>query len=92
MLVDLFEASTRPAHGLEALRLKEVESLGPTAIGRKLKISKRKADLAVQYGEALQAAGLTDPFIELKEEPVKASRWGPRDKSQGEKNAHEENE
>lgn len=78
MLVDLFARSTGPKHGLEALRLKEEEGLGLTAIGRKLRITKRQANIAVQYGRSLRAAGLTDPYIELSEPPKAASRWGPR--------------
>lgn len=80
VLVDLFEPSTGPNYGQEALRLKEGEGeeLGPTAIGRRLGITKRKADLALQFGKALRAARLTDPFIELKERPVAASRWRNR--------------
>lgn len=78
MQVDLFTPSTGPQYGLEALRLKETESLGLTAIGRRLGISKRQADIAVQYGAALRAAGLTDPYIELVEPPAAASRWRKR--------------
>ena len=78
MLVDLFEPSTGPKHGLKALRLKEEENLSPTAIGRRLGITKRQADIAVQYGKAMRAADLTDPYIELSEPPRAASRWRPR--------------
>lgn len=78
MLVDLFEPSTGPKHGIEALRLREEERLGLTAIGRRLGITKRQANIAVQYGGAMRAAGMTDPYIELTEAPTAASRWRPR--------------
>jgi hypothetical protein len=78
MLVDLFEPSTGPKYGREALRLKEEENLGLPAIGRRLGITKRRADLAVEYGRVMQVAGITDPYIELTEAPAAASRWRPR--------------
>ncbi|MCY2990749.1 MAG: recombinase family protein [Planctomycetota bacterium] len=78
MLVDLFEPSTGPKYGLAALKLQEEEGLGLTAIGKKLGISKRRANIAVQYGRALREAGLTDPYIELTEPPTTASRWRNR--------------
>ena len=37
--------------------------------------TKRQACIAIEYGEALRAAGLTDPFTELTEPPEAASRW-----------------
>ena len=78
VLVDLFEPSTGPEHGLEALRLKEEEHLGLTAIGRRLGITKRQANIAVQYGKAMRTAGVTDPYVELTQPPAAASRWRPR--------------
>jgi hypothetical protein len=78
IVVDLFEPSTGPRYGLEALNLKEEENLTPTQISRRLGITKRKADIAVEYGRALRDAGLTDPFIEINEPPVNASRWRKR--------------
>lgn len=78
MLVDLFERSAGPKHGLDALRLKEEEGLGLTAIGRRLGITKRQANIAVQYGETMRTANATDPYTELTEPPAAASRWRPR--------------
>ena len=78
MLIDLFEPSTGPKYGMEALRLKEEEGLGLTAIGRKLGITKRQANIATQYGEAMRAAGMTDPYVELTAPPAAASRWRKR--------------
>jgi hypothetical protein len=75
MLVDLFEPSTGPKYGLAALELKEQKHLGLTAIGKTLGITKRRANLATQYGAKLRAAGLTDPFLELTAPPPSASRW-----------------
>ena len=46
-----------------------------TAIGKSLGIDKHRASIALQYGRSLQAAGLTDPFIELTQPPAKASHW-----------------
>ena len=94
MLVDLFEPSTGPKYGLAAVRLKEKaeedeEELGLTAIGRRLGINKRKANIALQYGRAMRAAGVTDPYRELTEPPAGASRWRARGsrKSQARKKA-----
>ena len=78
MLVDLFEPSTGPKYGMETLRLKEEEGLGPTAIGRKLGITKRQANIATQYGEAMRAAGVSDPYVKLMAPPTAASRWRKR--------------
>ncbi len=78
MLVDLFNRSAGPEHGLAALQLQEKDGLGLTAIGKRLGITKRQANIAVQYGRALRDAGLTDPYIELKEPPAAASRWRNR--------------
>jgi hypothetical protein len=75
--VNLFKPSTGPEHGLNAVALK-AQGLGLTAIGKTLGITKRKANLATQYGEAMLAAGITDPFRELTGPPEKASRWGIR--------------
>ena len=75
--VDLFEPSTEPKHGKVALELHE-QGLGPTAIGKRLGISKRCACIARDYGRQLRQAGLDDPFIELTEPPANASRWGSR--------------
>jgi site-specific DNA recombinase len=74
MVVDLFEPSTGPAYGLRTFEL-TMDGLGLTAIGERLGISKRRANIAAQYGEALWEAGLTDPYIELTEAPAAASRW-----------------
>ena len=80
MLVNL---SSRPQWGrnmaLQPWNLNR-QGLTPTQIGRKLGITKRRADLAVQYGKALELAGITDPYIELTSMPAKASHWGPRKK------------
>lgn len=75
--VDLFEPSAGPLHGLRALALKEAGST-PTQIGRQLGITKRRADIAVEYGKAMRAAGVADPYRELTEAPQAASRWRPR--------------
>lgn len=75
MVVDLFEPSTGPKHGLAALRLQEEQHLGLTAIGKQLDISKRQAHIAVEYGKTLREAGLVDPFVELTKAPQAASRW-----------------
>lgn len=72
--VDLFEPTTGPKHGLEALALDD-QKIGLTAIGKQLKITKRKANIAVQYGRSLRETGRTDPFLELTSAPEQASRW-----------------
>jgi hypothetical protein len=54
-----------------------LEAAGETLveIGHELGISKRQAHLAVAYGRQMRVAGRTDPYIELMEPPVAASRW-----------------
>jgi DNA invertase Pin-like site-specific DNA recombinase len=76
MAVDLFEPSAGPKHFAEALRLSR-DGLKLEEIGSRLGVAKRQAHIAVQYGRDMEAAGLTDPFIELKEPPAEASRWRP---------------
>jgi hypothetical protein len=39
-------------------------------IGEELKLSKRSAHLALQYGIAMHNAGVTDPYIELADAPA----------------------
>jgi hypothetical protein len=90
MLVNLFKPSTGPEHGLKALELKEQQNLGPTAIGKKLGISKRRVDIAINYGRALREAGMTDPYIELTEPPTTASRWRNRRHQQNSPDSHNE--
>lgn len=84
MTIDLFERSAGPQYFAEALTLSKA-STTLEDIGKQLGIGKRKAHIAVQYGRALEAAGLTDPFIELTAEPTAASRWRthPRLKKSG---------
>jgi hypothetical protein len=78
LTVDLFEPSTGPKHGVAAERLDREEALGLTAIGRRLKITKRAAEIAVQYGRLMREAGLADAFIELTQRPSSGSRWRER--------------
>lgn len=78
---ELFKSSTGPMYGVEAFRLSE--TLGPTAIGKVLGISKRKACIATEYGKAMKEAGLTDPYVELTEAPANASRWRPEGRKGG---------
>jgi len=74
MTVDLFEPSSGPKHFAQALKLSRAGWI-LEQISKELGIAKRQAHVAVQYGRDLEAAGLTDPFIELKELPPAASRW-----------------
>ncbi len=61
-------------HELTALTLNQ-SGIGLTAIGKQLGITKRRANLAVNYGRAMRNAGQTDPFTELTARPANASRW-----------------
>ena len=78
LTIDLFKSSAGPQYGLAALALQESEQLSLTAIGKRLGISRRQADIAIQYGRSLRNATLTDPYVELTEPPVAASRWRRR--------------
>ena len=75
LTVDLFDPSTGPKYGLKAVELMNKCGRHPTRIGRELGITKRQACIALDYGNALIAAGMTDPYIELTEPPSNASRW-----------------
>jgi hypothetical protein len=74
MTVELFERSSGPEHFAQALELSRA-GLTLEEIGRRLGIAKRQAHIAVQYGKDLEAAGLTDPYLELTAPPSAASRW-----------------
>jgi site-specific DNA recombinase len=74
MMVDLFKRSAGPLHFAEALRLSRTGRI-LEEIGQQLGIAKRQAHIAVQYGKALAAAGLTDPFLPLEQPPNAVSRW-----------------
>ena len=80
--VDLFKPSTEPKYGRAALELHE-QGLGPTAIGKRLGISKRCACIARDFGRQLRQAGVDDPFIELTKPPTFACRWGSRPRRSG---------
>lgn len=73
-LIELYDRSSGPKHGLEAFSLYD-QNVGLTAIGKRLGITKRQANIAVQYGRQLREAGVTDPFVELTSAPAQASRW-----------------
>jgi len=75
MIVDLFDPSTGPKYGLETVSLMDKFGRKPTRIALELGINKRQACIALDYGEALRAASLRDPFVELTEPPDAASRW-----------------
>jgi hypothetical protein len=74
VLVDLFDPSSGPRCGLQAFALKQ-QGLSLVKIGLELRISKRSAHIAAQYGKAMTEAGISDPFIELTDRPTAASRW-----------------
>jgi DNA invertase Pin-like site-specific DNA recombinase len=73
-IVDLFDRSTGPEHFSAALSLSDSD-IGPTEIGRRLGINKRKAHIAVQFGKAMRQANQAEPFTEVTEQPADASRW-----------------
>lgn len=72
--VDLFKRSAGPKHFARALALSEAKYT-LEEVGRELGVAKRQAHIAAQYGRAMRAAGLTDPYMELTEPPAAASRW-----------------
>jgi hypothetical protein len=74
--VDLFEPSLSPKHAMDALKLKEDNpKLSLAKIGNHLDISKRSAHLALELGQKMREAGITDPFIPLTKRPTNPSRW-----------------
>jgi hypothetical protein len=78
MLVNLFEPSTGPAHGLKAIALQRsgraLVDIG-LALGFDRRVAKDRVKVAIAYGHKLEDAGVTDPFVELTEPPANASRW-----------------
>ena len=78
LLVNLFEPSTGPKYGLRAAELADL-GMSPTEVGLALgferRVAKHRAQAAIAYGRKMQAAGLTDPFLELTKAPAAASRW-----------------
>lgn len=82
LIVDLFEPSSAPRNAMSALEFynRNPELRRPTLdqIADHLGISKRGAHLALKMGKEMQAKGLTDPFIPLREAPQNASRWRPK--------------
>ena len=54
------------------------QKIGLTEIGRRLGISKRKADIAVQFGREMRAVNQVEPYIEVTDRPASASRWRDR--------------
>ena len=72
----MFERSIGPKY-FAAVMAYEGQSIGLTEIGRQLGIEKHHVWMARTYGRRLHAAGMTDPYTELKEPPASASRWRP---------------
>jgi DNA invertase Pin-like site-specific DNA recombinase len=77
MVVDLFEP-TGPAKYWSKAR--ELAEAGHTSeeIASALVTNRTTANRSVRYGRALLAAGLTDPYVELKEIPDNLGRWRTR--------------
>ena len=55
----------------------ELRDAGQTyrAIGEALGVTLRKAELAVQLGKSMYAAGVIDAYTQVTEQPSHASRW-----------------
>jgi DNA invertase Pin-like site-specific DNA recombinase len=77
MVVDLFEPTGPAKYWSKAMDLADA---GHTSdqIASALLTNRATANRSVQYGRALRAAGLTDPYIELTEIPEKLGRWRKR--------------
>ncbi|MFT5327948.1 MAG: site-specific DNA recombinase, partial [Planctomycetaceae bacterium] len=74
--VDLFEPSNSPRYAMEVLRLRDDGGKYP-AIAKQLDITEMAVKRAIALGRKMTAAGLTDPYVRLTEEPRNASRWRP---------------
>ncbi len=74
MLVDLFVPSKLARHAVEAHELAET-GMTLVKVGQSLGISKRMACACSQLGNAIDAAGLSEPYIRLDERPEKVARW-----------------
>lgn len=71
--VDLFNPTAVPKNALWAAEL--FHFLTVREVGTVLGISKRVARQAVHLGQAMSAAGITDPYVRLVKRPKAASRW-----------------
>lgn len=81
LMVNLFEPSLAPLHAMHALAFYNRDPERHATLEQirvHLGISKRSADLALQLGRKLRAAGLSDPFVELTARPENAARWRPK--------------
>lgn len=74
VVVDLFAMQDIPRHAMRAADLRDA---GQTykAIGEALGVTLRKAELAVQLGKSMHAAGVSDAYTQVTEQPTHASRW-----------------
>ena len=72
--VDLFK---QPQHVQDALDLRAAGDDGDlrSPVPKQLGMSRERALRARTYLAAMKNAGLTDPYMELKEKPANASRW-----------------
>lgn len=72
--VDLFE---QPQHIQDGLDLRAAGDDGDlrSPVPKQLGMSRERALRARTYLAAMKNAGLTDPYMELKEKPANASRW-----------------
>jgi hypothetical protein len=75
LTVDLFELTRGPARYWK--RAFELHNAGLTLeeIAERLGTNRATANRSVRYAKALVAAGLTDPFVELKDSPTLVGRW-----------------
>jgi len=71
--VDLFKPSTIPANAVKAAEIRKTHK--PRQITAMLDLAKCQVFRAVKLGQAMAAAGITDPYVRLDAAPVNASRW-----------------
>ena len=72
--LDLFEHPGPVKYAKEALSLRR-QAIRVEEIARRLGTTPRTTYDAIKLAEMMEERGLLDPYMELSEPPVKASRW-----------------
>jgi hypothetical protein len=85
---DLFDSPGHVRFAEKAHSLHQ-QGVGVEDVGRQLGIPPWTAHNAIRLGEMVQEQGLSEPYVELKAPPGKASRWGRRKQVSGGQEAEE---
>jgi DNA invertase Pin-like site-specific DNA recombinase len=87
-MIDLFDSPGHVRFAEKAYALHQ-QGVGAEDVGRQLGIPPWTAHNAIRLGQMMQEQGLSEPYVELKAPPGKASRWGRRKQVSGGQEAEE---